>query len=36
MQKLIKEQIVYSPSNAPCLSDESIQIKYFKHHSSMV
>ena len=38
IQKPINEQIVifYSPSNAPCSSDKSIQIKYFKHHSSVV
>ena len=37
IQKLINKQIIifYSPSNAPCSSDESIQIKHFKHHSSI-
>ena len=35
LKKLIKEQIsiFYSPSNALCSSDESVQIKHFKHHT---
>ena len=35
LKKLINEQIVrfYSPSNAICWSDESVQIKHFKHHA---
>ena len=35
LKKLINEQIIifYSPSNALCSSDESVQIKHFKHHT---
>ena len=38
IQKLINKQIVIfnNPSNAPCSFDESIQIKYFKHHSFFI
>ena len=38
IQKLINEQTVifYSPSNALCSSDDTIQIKHFKNHSSIV
>ena len=37
-QKLTNQKrvIFYNPSNAPCSSDEFIQIKHFKHHSSIV
>ena len=35
LKKQINEQIVrfYSPSNALCSSDESVEIKHFKHHT---
>ena len=35
LKKLINKQIIifYSPSNTLCSSDESLQIKYFKHHT---
>ena len=35
LKKLINELIVifYSPSNALCSCDESLQIKHFKHHT---
>ena len=35
LKKLMNKQIVsfHSPSNALCSSDESVQIKYFKHHT---
>ena len=35
LKKLINKQIVrfYSPSHALCSSDESVQVKQFKHHT---
>ena len=37
-KNLISEQIVifYSPSNALCSSNESVQIKHFKHHTFII
>ena len=34
-KKLINEQIIifYNPSNVLCSSDESVQVKHFKHHT---
>ena len=38
LKKLINEQIIifYSPSNTLCSSEESVQIKHFKHHTLTV
>ena len=37
IENLINEQMVifYSPSNALCSSDESMQIKHFKHQGTI-